>query len=502
MTTKIPAIKVKQWLTNWDKVTWEESELRGEPEHHFYVFSMKAHDLKKLSDIYRRDQSSGISRAEDLGVQRRHDEKRSDKIRNYLLDGYPYCELTDTLKKTGEHESLRKPGWLPTGIVINILKSSDVRRNHTVHKNELITIDDGESIVHINLPETLNKEGWLPSQAAPIEIIDGQHRLWAFENIGELQNFEVPVIAFYGLDISWQAYLFWSINVSPVRINPSLAYDMYPLLRAEDWVQKIEGHKVYREARAQELVECLWLHDQSPWRNKINMLAEPGYPYINQAGWARSIIDAFLKNFDVKNSSGGLFGNFKNNLKDILPWTRAQQAALLIYFGDELNKAIKKSEAKWVVAIRGEAKDQDLFTNGDEPGMFSKQSLLNSDQGIRGLFRLLNDILVHRADSWNLFQWQSTSDAGKFDSEVISQEITSLSNQTFAKKLQNIATTLASFDWRSSSADGLTEDERLIKKALRGSGGYAELRNLCLKFLASDSTDNDVKKVATEILGK
>lgn len=502
MSTKIPAIKVKQWLPRWDKVQWSEDELRAQPEHLFYVFSMKARDLKKLSDIYRRDQSTGVSRTEDLGVQRRHDEKRSEKIQNYLLEGYPYCELTENAKKSGEHESLRKPGWLPTGIVINILKPTDARRAVKVHSDELVSITEIDSnLVNIHLPEKVGEKDWKPTKAAPIEIIDGQHRLWAFEDLEELHDFEVPVIAFFGLDISWQAYLFWSINVSPVRINPSLAYDMYPLLRAEDWVQKIDGHKVYKEARAQELVECLWLHEQSPWKNRINMLADPGHGYITQAAWARSLIDAFLKSYDIKRASGGLFGNFKNNLKEILPWTRAQQAAVLIFFGKCLYDAVRDSRAKWVEDIRKDTKGRDLFDQGVEPGMFSSKSLLNTDQGIRGLFRLVNDLCVHKAEQWNLFEWQSNGDAGKFNGDVITSEIDSLSNQKFAAKLKAVAITLADFDWRTSSFEGLTDEERIIKKALRGSGGYVELRNMGLKFLVSNSNDKDLKEAATQILG-
>ena len=37
-------------------------------------------------------------------------------------------------------------------------------------------------------------------QTPPIEIIDGQHRLLAFEESAGLEGFELPVVAFYGLD--------------------------------------------------------------------------------------------------------------------------------------------------------------------------------------------------------------------------------------------------------------------------------------------------------------
>jgi hypothetical protein len=114
---------------------------------------------------------------------------------------------------------------------------------------------------------------WQPRILPPFEVIDGQHRLWAF-NRNDDPTFELPVVAFHGLDISWQAYLFWTINIKPKRINPSLAFDLYPLLRAEDWLDKAEGHYVYRETRSQELTEALWSNEDSPWYDRINMLGE------------------------------------------------------------------------------------------------------------------------------------------------------------------------------------------------------------------------------------
>ena len=89
----------------------------------------------------------------------------------------------------------------------------------------------------LELPYEAWDKGWTPKANAPFEIIDGQHRLWAFDDADTLDSFELPVVAFVGLDISWQAYLFWTINIKPKRINPSLAFDLYPLLRSEDWLE-------------------------------------------------------------------------------------------------------------------------------------------------------------------------------------------------------------------------------------------------------------------------
>ena len=47
-------------------------------------------------------------------------------------------------------------------------------------------------------------------------VVDGQHRLWAFDPSENL-DFEIPVVAYHGLDVSWQAYLFWVINIKPKK---------------------------------------------------------------------------------------------------------------------------------------------------------------------------------------------------------------------------------------------------------------------------------------------
>ena len=60
-----------------------------------------------------------------------------------------------------------------------------------------------------------------PIACPPIEIIDGQHRLFAFDDDEEPDgDFDVPVVLFLDLDISWQAYLFWTINITAKEDKP------------------------------------------------------------------------------------------------------------------------------------------------------------------------------------------------------------------------------------------------------------------------------------------
>jgi hypothetical protein len=47
---------------------------------------------------------------------------------------------------------------------------------------------------------------------------------------------------------------------------------------------------------------------------------------------------------------------------------------------------------------------------------------------------------------------------------------------------------MASFDWRSADAPDLSEQDKLIRRAFRGSGGYAALRGEIIKYLMSSET--------------
>ena len=140
---------------------------------------------------------------------------------------------------------------------------NDDRRSKKVDPDDLIQIHDSDDgTAEIIFP--LSDNDWTPQGIPPIEVIDGQHRLLAFKDSNLEGNYELPVVAFVGLDLSWQAYLFYMINIKPKRINASLAFDLYPLLRTEIWLTKFEGPIIYRETRAQELVDLLWSHALSP----------------------------------------------------------------------------------------------------------------------------------------------------------------------------------------------------------------------------------------------
>jgi DGQHR domain-containing protein len=479
---RVPALRVHQWLPGWSGLDFSVAARRARPKEHFYLFAMKAGELKALSGINRRAATPGKPRSADIGVQRRHEEERSRDIRRYVEFGAPWADLTDAQRRSGQFEDLRKPGWLPTAVVVNFLRTDDERPGGKVAAGDIIEVSDSGDRSTIHLPETFDgSAAWRPRGIHPIEVIDGQHRLWAFDDqTGDLE-FELPVVAFEGLDVSWQAYLFWSINIKPKRINASLAFDLYPLLRNEDWLERGEGHSIYRETRAQELVEALWAHPSSPWHNRINMLGDPGAGLVRQASWVRNLVATFVKRWEGPGIQvGGLYGAPMGGDDAVLPWSAAQQAAYLIQAWALLRDAIKNTDASWTEALRG----SDLSEHGDvDPAFGGDQTLLNTDPGVRGCLYVFNDLSFVRSEALALSGWTVASEGRAADADAVTEALKTLRRQPAARFLNALAERLASFDWRSASAPGLTPQDRVLKQALRGSGGYRLLREALLNHL-------------------
>ena len=491
----VRALRVNQWLTDWKSVAFTEKCHRREPKKYFYIFSLSARQLRSLSGVNRRDAKDGKKRSHDLGIQRAHEQSRSKNIAEYIKYGYPWSDLTKSQRQDGKFDDLRKPGWLPTAIVVNILTKEDKRNGVAVASKDLITVDDTDAyLAEIKLPLSKGVKKWEPEQVHPLEVIDGQHRLLAFDE-GINENYELPVVAFYGLDLSWQAYLFWTINIKPKRINPSLAFDLYPLLRTEDWLDRFEGHKVYREARAQEIVELLWSESASSWHQRINMLGESGDSSVTQAAWIRALLKTYIKTSEGKGVGiGGLFGAPAGHDEMTIPWNRSQQAALLIYLWNSIEKSIKTLEIDWAKKLR--AANYKRKIEGD-PAFSGPHTLLNNDQGISVVLNVTNDLLFKNADKLKLKKWQLIPEV------TVSEALEDLSNKQkqVIVFIDRVAKALSTFDWRSSAAENLTEEEKTLKLSFRGGSGYREFRRRLLKHLSKDRSLAKNAKAIYKTLG-
>lgn len=487
---EIPALKVRQWLPEWEEVRFDGSIRRRKPPQHFYLFSISARRLRALSGIQRRTDTNRRMGSTEKGIQRRHDQRRSQEIRGYIRYGFPYATFSQRDQMRFGNEDSRMPGWLPTAIVVNIFDPDhpDVRRGRKVAKEDHIRIEDGDGqFATLLLPDRSETPTWSPRELPPMEVIDGQHRLWAVDDSKDFEDFELPVVAFSGLDLTWQAYLFYTINIRPVKINTSLAFDLYPLLRTEKWLEHERGPKVYRETRAQEVVEALYTHPDSPWLNHINMLGEPGRAMVRQSAWIRSLLASYIKPTSGRGTSiGGLFGSIGPAKGDVLEWHGAQQIAYIIYLGDELRDAISNEPSEWAESIREQ--EGPSFTSGHDPAFYGRYSLLNTDQGIRGFLSVTNDLSVEFGDEFGLQEWVTEEFGSADDPEAITSSLQSLAEHRSTTFIGELMEDLAQFDWRTASTPGLSEQDRTLKLTFRGSGGYREIRRRLLLHIANGTS--------------
>lgn len=91
-------------------------------------------------------------------------------------------------------------------------------------------------------------------------IIDGQHRLKAFEEIKDI-NFQTNVAVFVGIDDATKAEIFSTVNLAQTKVNSSLVYDLFSLQK-----------KRSPEKTCHEVVIALDSLSGSPFEGKIKRL--------------------------------------------------------------------------------------------------------------------------------------------------------------------------------------------------------------------------------------
>ena len=500
---QIPAIRVRQWLSAWDDYEFDSASRQRKPLPYFFVCSMPAPLLKRLSGVRRREASG--PREADTGIQRVHDEQRSDLIRRFVEAGYPWASLNKRQQKQEQFQKLKKPGWLPTAVVANLVSADTERNGIKAAPQDLITIDCEDSdLAHLILPVGSEDASWRPTadNLHPIEIIDGQHRLHAFSDNDDLDGkFDLPVVVFVDLDISWQAYLFWSINITPKKIDASLAYDLYPLLRTAAWLEHVEGPMAYRETRAQELTEALWSHPESPWHGRIGMLRrERGK--VTQAAFVRSLTFSFVRGWSANRRTGigGFFGTEQSTERSgVLPWNRAQQAAYLIGLWQSLEHAIGNSDTEWAEHLRV---IRDPHIPDDQDRAFAGRfSILASDQGVRGFLQVCNDI-SYKSHSIPFREWRRPSSASATDIAEVSSALHDLREQSsincFIKQLTE---DIAGFDWRSAVTPRLPSEVEIFQSRYRGGSGYKQVRLQLLRHLATSGSPDIAERARTVAKG-
>lgn len=214
-------------------------------KYKFHIFRMNSDDLLKIA------YTSPRNKNRKRGIQRGLDKNRLKEIGNY-------------------YQSIKRPGILPNAIIISLSEDAFFK--------------DGK----INIP--IRKQG-------EAFVLDGQHRLYGFlPEYANGKSMDLVVSAFINLEDAMKAYIFRTINMKQRKINPSLVYDLIPMLRKE-WVK-------FEDVRAKFFVDYLNNTEDSPWYDGVAMLGGRERP-ITQASFITRLKSLFKK--------GNIFENQEEN---------------------------------------------------------------------------------------------------------------------------------------------------------------------------------------------
>jgi hypothetical protein len=164
--------------------------------------------------------------------------------------------------------------------------------------------------------------------------------------------------------------------------------------------------------------------------------------------------------------------------------------------GEKVRDAVKSCKDDWAQALRQDAQPG-LFEEERDLAFAGPYTLLETDQGIRGILHVTNDLCYFRARELDLESWSTRSDVAASDVEGVTEALTSLRRHSVGKFIGGLAGCLATYDWRTSSHPSLTPQAKTSKAAFRGSGGYRELRRALLLHMMSCGGElgKDAKKV-------
>ena len=185
-----------------------------QPIGDFFVGKVDARKLLSISSVDIRKQSDKLI-YQPKGLQRIRNQKRINEIKDFITS---------------------VDASFPNSIIINL--SSDYILNKSFEQEGILKIKKDRNAAN---------------------IIDGQHRLFGFEGIEF--SFELIVSIFIDLEVDERAYMFSTINSKQIKVNPSLAYDLF----------EFEEFRSPQKT-AHDIVKGLNFDPDSPWYKKINML--------------------------------------------------------------------------------------------------------------------------------------------------------------------------------------------------------------------------------------
>jgi DNA sulfur modification protein DndB len=194
---RAPALMVEHGSINWKNVGkgWRTASGSGVVR---YQFSMNPKEILEFATVARREIGAENAYQRDMSLT------RINQIAKYINEG----SATDN--------------FLPNSIILAF--DPEVNPHTSFQK---IRLGGQKQFQHSwNAPNVESGILSFPRDYRCCWVVDGQHRLFAFANVANSKNIQVPIIAFQNLKKEKQAKMFLDINENQKPVSADLVWDL------------------------------------------------------------------------------------------------------------------------------------------------------------------------------------------------------------------------------------------------------------------------------------
>jgi DNA phosphorothioation-associated DGQHR protein 1 len=355
-----------------------------QPLGEFYLTAMPAEFLLKVCFSHRhtRHDADDTGKVKDEGHQRRLDSKRLSDISRYLQT--QDAALPGTI--------ILAANCTPDGTILDPDDETD-----TVKRRWSVEPKDGEDLEVVSLQ--------IPSEEKLAAVVDGQHRLWGFENLpDELKKMPLPCAVFLDLPTPQQAAIFATINFNQKPVSKSQSYELFGYNLEEEPEESWSPDKL-----AVFFARKLNVDSDSPFRDHIKVAAQDDrvldeISQKRQKEWSVStativegILSLISKNPKQDRDELHRFPlgwRKRSHLKDQSP-SRGEPPFRKLYLAEDRDIVIYKTLINFFNAAN------EIFW---APLKSDSKSLIRKTAGVQALFRVLKELLPDQLGTGQLQQ--------------------------------------------------------------------------------------------------
>ena len=305
-----------------------------------YTFFIKAKDLLRIAYVFH---TESFLDTDKKGYQRLVKPARRKQIEKYIKGG----------------------GFFPNSLIVSL--------------NEEIKYEKVEDVDPFTEMGTLT----LPNKYASAFIIDGQHRLYGYANLGDKYNDILPVTAFTDLDTENQVQLFIDINSKQKPVPPSLLLD----LRSDLWWGSDNVNEAISALRTR-LITNLGSSNSSPLQNRIKIVQK-------QSTKLRCITVDYLLKYGLNKTN--FFGKYRGRTYLHAGWFLSKEDVTKKSY----NKALTKSQDFLEFIF---AKIQNSIPDMWNAGKQGPKAFISMNIGVFSIIRLCDHILKFRKEEGDVFK--------------------------------------------------------------------------------------------------